>query len=320
MEIVFLDAYSFNPGDVGWEMFEELWHVTAFDLTPPEQIAERIVSADAVFTNRCRLGEAEFSAAPKLRFLGLTATGFDKIDLVAARRHHVAVCNVPGYSTMAVAQQVFALLLDLTNRARSLDGEVRKGRWTQEPGDCAWDYPLVCLDGKTFGVVGTGEIGCAAARIARGFGMRVLGYSRTKRKEFEGEYVSLDELLRQSDVVSLHCPANAETTGMINRAAIDQMKRGAILINTARGALVNSFDLAEALNSGRLYAAGLDVAQTEPISMDDPLLKARNCLITPHIGWAPLEMRKKLACLAANNLKVFLQGGILNRVDLEAKA
>ena len=148
--------------------------------------------------------------------------------------------------------------------------------------------------------------------------MRVLGFSRTKRKEFEGEYVSLDELLRQSDVVSLHCPANAETTGMINREAIDQMKRGAILINTARGALINSADLAEALNSGRLYAAGLDVSQSEPISADDPLLSAKNCLLTPHIGWAPLEMRKKLARLAADNLKVFLQGGILNRVDLEA--
>lgn len=320
MEIVILDAYSFNPGDVGWEMFEELGHVTAFDWTPPELIAERIATADAVFTNRCRLGEAEFSAAPQLRFLGLTATGFDKIDLAAARKHRVAVCNVPGYSTMAVAQQAFALLLELTNRARSFDGEVRKGRWTQSPGDCVWDYPLLCLDGKTFGAIGTGEIGRAAAKIARAFGMRVLGYSRTEREGFEGEYVSLDELLRQSDVVSLHCPANAETTGMINRAAIKKMKPGAILINTARGALVNSFDLAEALNSGRLYAAGLDVAQTEPISKDDPLLQAKNCLITPHIGWAPLEMRKKLACFAANNLKIFLRGGILNRVDLEAQA
>lgn len=319
MEIVILDAYSFNPGDVGWEMFEELGHVTAYDLTPPEQIAERILNADAVFTNRCRLGEAEFSAAPKLKFLGLTATGFDKIDLADARNHHVAVCNVPGYSTMAVAQQVFALLLDLTNRARSFDTEVRRGRWTQSPGDCAWDYPLLCLYGKTFGVIGTGEIGQAAAKIARAFGMRVLGYSRTRREGFEGEYVSLDELLVQSDVISLHCPANAETTGMINRAAIEKMKPTAILINTARGALVNSFDLAEALNSGRLFAAGLDVAQSEPISMDDPLLSAKNCLLTPHIGWAPLEMRKKLARLAADNLKIFLQGGILNRVDLEAQ-
>ncbi|MEN6340840.1 MAG: D-2-hydroxyacid dehydrogenase [Clostridiaceae bacterium] len=319
MEIVILDAYSFNPGDIGWEMFEELGHVTAFDLTLPEQIIERIQNADAVFTNRCRLGEAEFSASPKLKFLGLVATGYDKIDLAAARRHNIAVCNVPGYSTAAVAQQVFALLLDLTNRARSFDQEVRKDRWKQTPGDCVWDYPLLCLDGKTFGVIGTGEIGRAAARIARAFGMRVLGYSRSRREGFDGEYVSLDELLRQSDAISLHCPANAETNGMIDRGAIEKMKPGAILINTARGALVNSRDLVEALNSSRLYAAGLDVAEGEPLSGDDLLLTAKNCLVTPHIGWAPLEMRTNLAHLAAKNLRAFLNGTALNRVDLEGR-
>lgn len=216
MEIVFLDAYSFNPGDVGWEMFEEPGHVTAFDPTPPEQIAERIASADAVFTNRCRLGEAEFSAAPKLRFLKLTSDGVrqdrpcrrkkaPRSGLQRARIFHNGGCA--GICAAAGFDQPRAL-----SRRRSAQRPLDAGT-----GRLLWDYPLVCLDGKTFGVVGTGEIGCAAARIARGFGMRVLGFSRTKRKEFEGEYVSLDELLRESDVVSLHCPANAETTGMINR-------------------------------------------------------------------------------------------------------
>jgi len=315
MQIVVLDAYSLNPGDISWEPIKRFGHVTVYLDTPPEQIAERLEHADFAFTNRARIGEAEFAAAPNLRFLGLFATGYDKIDLAAARRRKIAVCNAPGYSTESVAQHAFALLLSITNRAAALDAEVRKGRWTQTTGDCSWDAPILELHDKTFGVLGTGEIGCAAARIARGFGMRVIGHSRSERKAFAGEYVSLDALLRRSDVLSLHCAATEETRGIIDQGALSRMKPGAILINTARGALVNARDLAEALNGGRLYAAGVDVFETEPITPENPLLKAKNCLMTPHVAWIPFEARQRLMRISAGNLEAFLQNKRLNRVD-----
>lgn len=315
MQIVVLDAYSLNPGDIGWESIERFGQVTIYSDTPPEQIAERLEHADVAFTNRARIGEAEFAAAPKLRFLGLFATGYDKIDLAAARRRRIAVCNAPGYSTEPVAQHVFALLLSLTNRAVALDAEVRNGRWTQSPGDCSWDAPILELQNKTFGVLGTGAIGCAAARIAQALGMRVIGHSRSEQEAFAGEYVSFDELLRRSDVLSLHCAATIETRGIIDRGALCRMKPGAILINTARGALVNARDLAEALNGGKLYGAGIDVFETEPITKDNPLIAAKNCLITPHIAWTSLEARRRLMQISAENLQAFLQNKRLNRVD-----
>ena len=317
MNIVILDAFSVNPGDIDWAPFERFGSVTIYDSTPEEDIAGRIGNADAVLTNRCRLGDAAFSAAPNLRFLGLFATGFDKIDLAAARRHNIAVCNVPGYSTGAVAQHAIALMLELTNRTRALDGEVRKGRWTQKKGDCAWDEPILLLAGRTFGVLGTGAIGCAAAHIAGALGMRVIGHSRSVRAEFPGEYVSLDELLAQSDVLFLHCAATNETIGVINGETLAKMKPTAILINTARGSLIEPAALADALNEGRLYAAGVDVAVREPILPDDPLLRARNCLITPHVAWMPRETRVGLINAVAENLDAFIRGYNRNRVDLE---
>ncbi len=317
MNIVILDAFTVNPGDIDWAPISRLGTLSVYDNTPEKEIADRLRDADIVFTNRDQIGEAEFSAAPNMKFLGLFATGYDKIDLAAARKHGVAVCNVPGYSTEAVAQHAIALLLELTNRTRALDAEVRKDRWTQRPGDCVWDAPIVLLSGKTFGVLGTGPIGCAAARIASALGMRVVGHSRSKRAEFCGEYVSLDELFRQSDVLSLHCAATDETRGVVNSGTLSAMKPGAILINTARGSLVVSADLAAALNAGTLYAAGMDVVDGEPIRADDPLLFAKNCLITPHVAWMPLDTRKQLVETAAQNLEAFLSGTRLNRVDLE---
>ena len=315
MQIVVLDAFSFNPGDIDWEPIERFGHLTVYMNTPPELIGERLKNADIAFTNRARIGEAEFSAAPNLRFLGLFATGYDKIDLLAAKKHGIAVCNAPGYSTESVAQHAIALMLALTNRAAPLDAEVRKGRWTQTFGDCTWDAPVIELSGKTFGVLGTGEIGCAAARIASALGMRIIGHSRSERKGFIGSYVSLDELYRTSDVLSLHCAATPETRGMIDNSAFSRMKKSAILINTARGVLINEQDLAQALNNDLIYAAGLDVAAAEPISADNPLLSAKNCLITPHVAWIPLETRMRLMGIAAENLAAFLAGGRLNRVD-----
>jgi len=317
MNIVILDAYSVNPGDIDWEPIRAFGSLTIYDHTPPEQIGERIANAEAVFTNRARLGEDEFSKAPDMRFLCLFATGYDKIDLAAARRHSIAVCNVPGYSTDAVAQHAIALLLEITNRTRVLDAELRKGRWTQHPGDCVWDAPLIALTGKTFGVLGTGAIGCRAALIAQALGMRVIGCSRNKRAGFCGTYVTKEELFRQSDVLSLHCAATPETRGIVNRDSLASMKRSAILINTARGTLVDSAALTEALNDGVIYAAGLDVVDREPILPDNPLLSAKNCLITPHAAWLPVDVRKRLVDLAAENLNVFLHNRTLNRVDLE---
>jgi glycerate dehydrogenase len=317
MNIVILDTYSVNPGDIDWEPIRAYGSLTVYDHTPPEQIGARIADADAVFTNRARLGEAEFAQAPHLRFLCLFATGYDKIDLASARRHNIAVCNVPGYSTEAVAQHAFALLLEITNRTRVLDAELRKGRWTQHPGDCVWDAPLIALSGKTFGVLGTGAIGCRAAEIAKAFGMRVIGYSRNKRAAFCGTYVTREELFRESDVLSLHCAATPETHHIVNRDTLALMKKSAILINTARGALVDSVALADALNQDQIYAAGLDVVEREPILPDNPLLSAKNCLITPHAAWLPVDVRKRLVDLAAANLGSFLQHGTYNRVDLE---
>lgn len=315
MEIVVLDAFSFNPGDIDWTLIERFGHTTVYGNTPPELIAQRLAGADIAFTNRARIGEREFAAAPNLRFLGLFATGFDKIDLAAARKHNIAVCNAPGYSTESVAQHAIALMLAITNRAVQFDAEVHKGRWTQTIGDCSWDAPVLELCGKTFGVLGTGEIGCRAARIASALGMRILGYSRSRRSEFCGEYVSKEELLKQADVLSLHCAANDETRGIIGEQAFSRMKPTAILINTARGSLVEEKELAAALNEGRLYAAGIDVSQVEPIPEDSPLLNAKNCLITPHVAWIPRETRTRLMKIAAENLEVFLNGGRLNRVD-----
>jgi glycerate dehydrogenase len=317
MNIVILDAYSVNPGDITWDTIAAYGDLTVYDHTKPEEIAERIREADAVFTNRAQLGEAAFSAADHLRFLCLFATGYDKIDLAAARRHKIAVCNAPGYSTDSVAQHAIALMLELTNRTRALDTELRKGRWTQHAGDCVWDEPMIELAGKTFGVLGTGAIGCRAAEIAKAFGMRVIGHSRKQRAAFCGAYVSQEELFRQSDVLSLHCAATTETLHIVNRDSLNNMKPTAILINTARGALVDSTALAEALNAGTLYAAGLDVVDREPILPDHPLLFARNCLITPHAAWLPKEVRARLIEIAAGNLGAFLNGEIRNRVDLE---
>ena len=224
---------------------------------------------------------------------------------------------MPGYSTKEVAQHAIALLLELTNRTRALDAEIRKGRWTQLPGDCLWDAPILSLSGKTFGVLGTGDIGCAAARIASALGMRIIGHSRSRRPEFCGAYVSREELFRASNMLSLHCAATDETRGIVNRETLSLMQPSAILINTARGTLVNSNDLAAALNENRLYAAGLDVVDGEPIAMDNPLLTARNCLITPHVAWLARDARQCLVDTTASNLNAFINGTLQNRVDRE---
>lgn len=314
MNIVVLDGYALNPGDLGWEGISRFGTLTVYDRTPALLTAERIRDAEIIFTNKTRIGEAELSAAPKLRFIGVLATGYDVLDLAALKAHNITACNVPSYSTMSVAQLTMALLMELCHHVGQHSDAVHSGKWSACPDYCFWDTPLVELDGKTFGVLGTGSIGCAAARMAAAFGMHVIGTSPHEKAAFPGSYVPFRTLLAQSDVLSLHCPCTPETTGVINRETIGYMKDGAILLNTSRGKLVNAPDLADALNSGKLYGAGLDVADPEPISADNPLLTARNCILTPHIAWAPLAARQRLMEVSGRNLEQFLAGKPINRI------
>ena len=316
MQIIVLDGYSVNPGDLSWEPLKELGILSVYDRTPPEMVAQRLIGADAVFTNKCRIGEQQLQKAKNLKFVGVLATGYDVVDVSACRGRGITVCNIPAYSTESVAQMTMALLLEICNGVGHHNREVHKGRWTHCPDFCFWDMPLIELSGLTFGIIGCGKTGSATARIAKAFGMKVIGYSRSKHEDFPGQQVeTMDELLSRADIVSLHCPSTSETRGMINGTTIDKMKDGAILLNTARGSLIDGASAAAALKSGKLYAIGMDVATQEPIGRNDPLLAQENCIITPHIAWAPLAARRRLMKIATENLKAFLDGNPINVVS-----
>jgi len=306
MNIVILDGYTANPGDLSWDEFHQLGACTIYDRTSETQVVERARDADAVLTNKSILSRAALAVLPRLRYIGVLATGYNVVDTDAARERGIPVCNVPEYSTPNVAQAVFALLLELTNRTGHHAQTVREGRWCAAKDFCYWDYPLIELKGLTLGIIGYGRIGRAVAEIARAFGMRVLTCD-------VGD--DPDALLRESDVVSLHCPLTAETKHLINVARLAKMKPTAFLINTARGGLVNEADLAEALNSGRIAGAGLDVLSVEPPPVDNPLLRAKNCFITPHIAWATRNARARLLQIAAANLRAWLAGRPQNVVN-----
>lgn len=317
-KIVVLDGQATNPGDLSWEGFRQLGELTVYDRSFGEEVVRRIGDARIVLTNKTLLTKEVLNACPNLRYVGVLATGYNVVDTEEAKKLGITVSNVPAYSTRAVAQFVFALLLEVCHHVGHHSEAVHAGRWSTSIDFCFWDYPLIELDAKTMGIVGYGQIGRAVAKLAQAFGMKVLVYSRsTEPGTEEGgvRFVNLDELLSQSDVVTLHCPLTEATQGMINRESIDKMKPGAILINTGRGPLVVEEDLAEALNSGRLYAAGLDVASKEPMPADSPLIGAKNCFITPHIAWAPQETRQRLLDIAADNLKGFLNGRPVNVVN-----
>lgn len=317
-KIVVLDGRAANPGDLSWEGLERFGELTVYDRTAGEDIVSRIGEAGIVFTNKTPLTKETLAACPNLRYIGVLATGYNVVDIDEARRRGIAVCNVPDYSTKAVAQLVFALLLEVCHHVGHHSEAVHAGRWSSSPDFCFWDYPLIELDAKTMGIVGYGRIGKAVARLAQAFGMKTIVYSRSSLPGTEDDgarFVTLDELLKTSDVLTLHCPLNAQTEGMINRDSISKMKPGAILINTGRGPLVREQDLADALNSGRLYAAGLDVAHKEPMASDSPLINAKNCFITPHIAWAPRETRQRLMDITVDNLRNFLNGTPVNMVN-----
>lgn len=316
MKIIVLDGFTLNPGDLSWEGLAQYGDVTNYDRTPPALIVERSKDAEILLTNKTPLDENTFSELPKLRYVGVLATGYDKVDVQAAARHNITVTNVPAYATCAVGQMTFALLLELCNRVYSHSTGVKDGRWSNNPDFCYWDYPGIELNGKTIGIIGYGSIGQQVARIAAAFDMNIIAYdiSPTEQSYIKPKFVTLEELLEWSDVVSLHCPLTVETKEIICKETLNRMKRSAFLINTSRGALINEHDLADALNSDIIAGAGLDVLTNEPPEEDNPLFGAKNCFITPHIAWAAKEARQRLLNIAINNLKQFLEGRPINVV------
>lgn len=319
MKIVVLDGYTLNPGDISWSGLEQHGELTVYDRTPADKIVERIGNAEIVYTNKTPLTKEIFDSCPTIKFVGVLATGYNVVDTEYAKSKGIPVTNIPTYGTAAVAQFAFALLLELCHHVGSHSDSVHNGDWTKCPDFCYWNYPLVELAGKTFGVIGFGRIGQTASKIAQALGMKVLAHDQFIDKSLENDglkYVQLDELFAQSDVISLHCPLFPSTQGIINKANIAKMKDGVMIINTSRGPLVVEQDLAEALDSGKVAGAALDVVSSEPIRSDNLLLNAKNCIITPHIAWAPRESRNRLMNIAVDNLSAFLSGNPVNVVNL----
>ena len=315
MEIVVLDGYTLNPGDLSWESMQQYGHVLVHDRIAhePDKVLTHIGDAEVVFTNKTPLPATVLKQAPKLRYIGVLATGYNVVDVAAAKAQGITVTNVPTYGTQTVAQYTMGLLLALCHRIESHSQAVTSGRWAASPDFCFWDTPQVELAGKTMGIIGYGRIGQAVGKLAEAFGMKVLAAGRLDGNQ-EGR-VPLSQLWAEADVVSLHCPLTPQTEGLVNASSIQHMKDGAILLNTARGGLVVEQDLCDALNSGKLGGAATDVASSEPIAPNNPLLKAKNCLITPHMAWASRAARARLMQVAADNLGAFLQGKPVNVVN-----
>jgi glycerate dehydrogenase len=317
LNIVVLDGYCLNPGDLDWEGFRTLGNLTVYDRTPAAQIVERQGDAEAMLTNKCIISREVLDALPGLKYIGELATGYNNIDYVYASAKGITVTNIPAYSTESVVQHVFALLFEIVNKTSMHAASVRQGDWVRSRDFCYYEK-ISELSGKTIGIIGYGRIGRRVAEIAEAFGLNVVAYNKGKSGAagVKGKLVSsLEELYRVSDIVSLNCPLNAENAGMINKAAIDKMKPGVILINTARGGLINESDLAEALWEGRVAAAGLDVLGKEPPLSDNPLLAAPRTVITPHIAWATTEARRRLMKIAEENLRAYLAGAPINKIN-----
>ena len=310
MKIVILDGYALNPGDLSYECLEQFGTLKVYDRTAPDQVIERAKDADALLINKVVLGEKEFAQLPRLRYIGVQATGYNVVDVEAARKHGITVTNIPAYSTHSVAQMVIAHLLNITQGVDYYARENRVGRWAGSPDFCYWDNSPIELAGKRMGIVGFGRTGSAVARLAEAFGMTVAAYTSKPQEALpEGvEKCSLDELFASSDVVSLHCPLTPDTHHLVNAQRLALMKPTAILINTARGPIVDEQALAEALDSGALHAAGVDVLCEEPPRAGSPLLTARNCFVTPHIAWATREARTRLLQICEANLRAFIEG------------
>lgn len=318
MKIVSLDGQALNPGDLSWECFGKYGEITVYPRTATkEEVIERLQGVDVVLLNKVPITEEILSACPDIKLICVLATGYNVVDCAAAQKRGIPVCNVPDYSTNAVSQFTFSLLLEICNAVGHHDRVVHEGKWTACPNFCFWDTPQMELSGKTMGIVGFGRIGRAVGRIAKAFGMNVLAYNRSRCPEGEaiGTYVDLDTLLARSDVVSLHLPLSAENTRMVNDDFLSKMKDGAILLNTARGGLIDEAALANALSSGKLRAAAADVVTTEPMPGDSPLLTAPNMVITPHMAWAPLEARQRILDITMASIDGWLSGKPVNVVN-----
>ena len=316
MNIVILDGRALNPGDLSWDSFKQFGNVIYYPQTDTEdQTIVRLQNTQIALLNKVPITEKVLAACPELKLICVLATGYNVVDIQAAARRGIPVCNVPGYGTAAVAQFTFALLLELCHRVGHHDHVVHGGKWSRSPDFCFWDTPQMELAGKTMGIIGYGSIGQAVGNIARAFGMELIAHSRTHHPGVDC-YVELDELLSRADVISLHCPLFPETAGMINDETIAKMKDGVILLNTARGALVDEKALTAGLCSGKIRGAAVDVVSGEPIAEDNPLLTAPNCIITPHMAWAPLESRQRILDTTAKSIRTFLSGENVPCVNL----
>ncbi len=316
MKIVVLDGYTLNPGDLSWDAIKESGKCEIYDRTPREQVVERAQKATAIFTNKVIIDAWIISQLPDLKFIGVLATGYNVVDVDAARKAGIVVSNIPAYSTESVAQMVFAHILHFTQSVAEHAETVSNGKWADSIDFSYWIRPQIELAGKTLGIIGFGQIGQAVARIGLAFGMKIIFNNRSKKETgLEARQVDLDTLLENSDFMSINCPLTDDNKGFINRESLKKMKKTAFLVNTGRGPLINEQDLADALNNGVIAGAGLDVLSVEPATKDNPLPKARNCYITPHIAWATFEARERLMEIAANNLKAFIKGSPINVVN-----
>ena len=318
MKIVILDGHAVNPGDLSWDFLKQFGDVTVYERTPVDEVAGRISDAEIALINKSPITAEVLDACPNLKLICVLATGYNVVDCAAAKARKIPVCNVPDYGTAAVAQFTFALLLDLCHKVAHHAQTVREGKWCECPDFCYCDTPQMELAGKTLGIIGIGRIGRAVAKIANAFGMKVIAYNRSQCEEGKaiGSYVNLEELLNTADIISLHCPLTAENTGMINADAINKMKDGAILINTARGPLVDEAALAAALRSGKLRGAACDVISAEPMAADNPLKDAPNCIVTPHMAWAPIESRMRIQDCTQRSIQALLDGKPINTVNM----
>lgn len=319
MKIVLLDGYTENPGDLSWDQISRFGDLTVYDRTPDDEdeVIKLIGDAEIVITNKCCISKKIMDSCSNIKYITVLATGYNVVDYQYAAEKGIPVSNVPAYGTASVGQFAIALLLEICHHVAHHSDAVHSGAWENCPDWCFWDYPLIELAGKTMGIIGFGRIGQTTGRIAKAMGMRILatGSRETEEGRNIAEYTDMDTLLAASDVIALHCPLFPETAGMINRETISRMKDGVILINNSRGQLVVEQDLADALNSGKVYAAGLDVLSSEPVKGDNPLLKAKNCIITPHISWAPKESRQRILDCTEANLRAFLEGSPINVVN-----
>lgn len=317
MKIIVLDGYAANPGDLSWEELKALGECTIYDRTAPEDVVQRASGAEVLLTNKTVLTAEHMAALPELKYIGVLATGYNVVDTKAAKERGIIVTNIPAYSTDSVAQMVFAHILNIAQQVRHHSDEVRSGRWASNPDFCFWDTPLMELRGKKIGIVGLGHTGFMTARIAIGFGMKVFAYTSKSHFQLPPEIhkMELDELFSECDIISLHCPLTPTTREIVNAKRLKLMKPTAILINTGRGPLINEQELADALNHGTLYAAGLDVLSQEPPRADNPLLSARHCFITPHIAWASKEARTRLLQVMTENIKAYQEGKPVNVVN-----